>query len=556
MGYNGAMKVLRWLMLVFVYILFVSDVQAESGVGAFLTPVSQNRSIQLTLYVPCYASVTILDPQGQVYASFIDKGPGKIITALPVPDINTGIFAAFYSDSIGLSSRISVDFSQGDLESIMPPTIYSRKLVKALGFIGTAYPGSSIELQIDSYTNEKTSYFSLADNTGEWQILAIDLPPGKYQAKAKASFQGKDSDWSQIMYVDILTPFDQAIEDFGKQTRSSVEQTIESLPGPLQQVAKTIDSRSEILSKCLFPGLLTLTTAAQSGLVIQNIFYLLYQAIIWLLQILGVSKKRVEAGIVYDAVTKRPISRAIVRLYDAATHRLIETDVTSSEGSFSFLPPEGYYYLRASKPGYIYPSRLIIGNRDGRFTQVYAGGNLEITAAKPVVSVALPLDPEAFSETLKMRLTNLWQRWFDPVNRWLLTFGFFMAILSYSRDPNKTNVLILVMYFFAWMYHFLQGKTLLRDYGTVVGDKGKPVAGIELNLIDVEFNRLVSRRVTDAKGRYQFLVPPGKYQIKLVTPGFSLVKSIKKSYQGDDLVISGEKGQSKRITPRIMVKAA
>jgi len=316
-----------------------------------------------------------------------------------------------------------------------------------------------------------------------------------------------------------------------------------------------LDDRSEMLSKLLLPTLLTLTTVAQSGILFQNLFYLIYQGLIAFLQLLGIVKKRGDTSLVYDAVSKKPLGRAIVRLYEAATHRLVETDVTTAEGTFSFLPAEGFYYLRVSRPGFVYPSRLVLGKRDGRFSRVYSGGDLEISAAKPVLRVAVPLDPEAFVENWRMKLSQLWQRWFEPLNSWFLTFGFFLAVLSYSRQPTRLNFLILLIYLMVLVYYLLQGKTFKREFGLVMSDRGKPLSGIELNLIDVEFNRLVSRRVTDMKGRYQFLVPPGKYQIKMVTPGFTLVKSVKKAYQGNELEVMGERGQAKRLSPKIVVRA-
>lgn len=534
----------------------VSDVYAAdyNNAGAYLEPPGESSRVRMGWLVPPYAEVTIVDEQGDVYASYIDSGIGSVITELQIPDINSGILAVFYSDGNGLSSRVPVDFSRESIQLLLPPTIYSRKQLGSLGFVGNAYPLSTIILQIDSSTNENKTLQSLADNTGEWQIDTVNLAPGIYQAKAKAIFGNQESAWSQTMNIQILTSLDQAIEDFGKQTRSSVEKAIEVLPGPLQSVAKTLDDRSSLLATYLLPTLLTLSTITQSGILIQNVFYLLYHALVGLLQAIGVVKKRVDSGIVYDAVSKRPLGRAIVRLYDAYTHQLIETDVTTAEGSFSFLPPEGVYYIRASKPGYLYPSRLILGKRDGRYNHVYSGADIRVSGDNPTISVSIPLDPEAFVENWRMKLSRVWQQWFEPANRWLLLFGFFLALLSYSRDSTRLNIVILGMYLLGLVYYVLQDKTFNRGYGVVVDDRGKPLSGIELNLIDTEFNRLVSRRVSDAKGRYQFFVPPGKYQIKLVSPGFSLVKSVKKAYQGDELAVEGERGQSKRLIPRIVVK--
>jgi hypothetical protein len=556
LGYNIGMRLLISLWLLLLFITSDEMVLAQNNSGAYLEPTGDRDRFSIGWLLPPYATLSIVDEAGDIYASYIDSGTGRLITAMPLPDEKSEILAVFYSDGTGLSSRIPVDFSQESQTSLLPPTIYSRKLVKALGFIGNTYPTSQIEVEVDGYTNEKTTLVSLADNTGEWQLSPVELTPGKYQARARAIYAGQVSAWSQIMYIEILTPFDQAIEDFGNQTRSSVEDTINRLPDPLKSVARTVDDRSDILSKFLLPTLLTLTTVAQSGILFQNLFYLLYQAFLGLLQLLGLVKKRLDTGVIYDAVTKKPIARAIIRLYESTTHKLVETDVTSAEGTFSFLPPEGFYYLRASKPGFIYPTRLIVGNHDGRYSRVYSGGDLEISASRPVISVAVPLDPEAFAENWHMRLSRTWQRWFEPMNQWFLLFGFFLAILSYSRIPSRLNFVILLLYLMALVYYLLQGKTFNRDYGMVVTERGKPISGVELNLIDIEFNRLVSRRVSDGKGRYQFLVPPGKYQIKVVTPGYSLVKSAKKAYQGEEVTVTGDRGQSKRLMPRIVIKNA
>jgi hypothetical protein len=556
MRYNRVMMRRIWLIVWLLGMYISAPAAAVNNSGAYLEPTELEQNLNITWLVPPYATVSIVDETSQVYAAYIDSGTGSVITALPYSDIDNNIYAAFYSDGAGLSSRNQFDFSQNQLVVLLPPTIYSTKPANSLGFIGSAHPTSTIEIEITTYTNEKIDYVSLADNTGEWQLFPVDLQPGKYQAKARAVFSEYTSAWSQIMYIEILTPLDQAIEDLGKQTRSRVEDTIDKLPDPLQGVARTLDDRSAMLSQLLLPSLLTLTTVAQSGLILQNLFYLLYQAFIWLFQVLGLRKKRLEVGVVYDAISKKPIGRAIVRLYESTSHRLVETDVTSAEGTFSFLPPEGYYYLRVSRPGYVYPTRLILSKRDGTYVSVYTGSDLEVTAANPVIRVAVPLDPEEFKESWQMKVSRFWQRWFEPVNQWLLLFGFFLAILSYSRDPSRVNIIVLLMYVMALVYYFLRGKTFNREYGLVVSDRGKPLSGIELNLVDVEFNRLVSRRVTDGKGRYQFLVPPGSYQIKMATPGFAWVKGIKKAYQGEKVVVAGERGSSKRLVPKIVLKTA
>jgi len=385
-------------------------------------------------------------------------------------------------------------------------------------------------------------------------VFVPKLSPGEYQAKAYATFNGLRSSDSQEAKLLVLAPADQLIKDFGSGTRKSVEKVIESMPAPIRSVAKSIDATSGIASKYVMPLLLSVLTFAQTGILLQNGLYFLFQALLALGQMLGIIKSREKTGLVYDAISRRPLGRVIVRLYNADTHQLVETDVTSASGSFSFLPPEGYYYLKVMKPGYLFPSQLVEGKRDGQYGSIYLGSELLVSTKKPLIQVAIPLDPEEFIETRWMKLSRFAKRWFEPANQWLLLMGFFLSLLAYTRQPTRLNMMILAMYLGGSVYFWSEGRKFKREYGVVINSNGKPMSGVELNLIDVEYNRLVSRRVTDIRGRYQFMAPPGKYKIKMVTPDLEMAMKLVGMYQGQEIGVSGERGQVKHIGPKIMVK--
>lgn len=540
-----------------------SYIQAQTGSqsGAYLERPAASAFGEQVWLLPNRATLVFVSKIDEVVASYRDDGSAKIITALPNLDIDSQITAVFYSEGRGISSRVPLTFSQQQPTILMPPTIYGIPNINneygSLGFIGFSHPGSTITLEIIGSSNEKQLFSSLANTSGEWQILPTTLSPGRYQARAKATILTYESIWSQEVVVTVLTPTDQLLQDVGQTTRRQFEQVIEGLPDPVKKAAQQIDEQSDFLTKYVLPSLLTLSTVASSGILLQNILYLLFQAVNTLAQALGLVKKRTKVGLVYDAVTKLPLGRAIVRLYSAETHRLLETDVTSASGTFSFLVPGGRYYLRVTKPGYLFPTRLILTNRDGRIDSVYSGGDLELNQDQAVISVAVPLDPKEVIETSWQRFSRVWQRWFEPINRWLLLVGFFLAVLSYSRDPSRLNFVILWLYLGGFAYVFTRGIRIKREYGVVtLSGNHKPLPQVELNLLDVEYKRLVSRRVSDDRGRYSFMVPPGRYQIKVVTPGYALDTAALGAYRGDELVVSGEKNQAKRIIPKIVVKAA
>jgi hypothetical protein len=409
-------------------------------------------------------------------------------------------------------------------------------------------------LEITLSTNEIRVFETLAESYGEWQIFPPALPPGRHSARAKSSYLENESEWSQKMEVTVLTTTDRFIQDMGSGTRRSLESAVDRLPGPVRQVARELDQQSDLMTKYVLPTIFTLVAVGQSGILAQNLLYMLFQALMGVGQALGLIKKKQPIGTVYDAITKRPIGRAIVRIYEVISHKLIETDVTSVAGNFSFMPAEGYYYLRVSKPGYKYPSQLINFRRDGRFFPVYAGGDLRVTAGQAVVNVAVPLDPEVYQEKWYMWLSRSIQRWYEPLNQWLLWLGLFLAFLAYTRDPGRLNLVILGLYCAGLIYFWWQGRRQKREYGLVVDGKGKPVPGVELALTDVEFNRLVSRQATDGKGRFQFVTPPGNYVIKVVSSGWELVTKASRGYQGEELRVEGERGQTKHLTTRVVVR--
>lgn len=61
---------------------------------------------------------------------------------------------------------------------------------------------------------------------------------------------------------------------------------------------------------------------------------------------------RREVGSVVDAVTKKQLDLAIVRLYDSKTNRIVQSRVTNKNGRFFLLIPKGTYTVAVSKQGY------------------------------------------------------------------------------------------------------------------------------------------------------------------------------------------------------------
>jgi prepilin-type N-terminal cleavage/methylation domain-containing protein len=57
-------------------------------------------------------------------------------------------------------------------------------------------------------------------------------------------------------------------------------------------------------------------------------------------------------GLVLEQGSRRPVSRAVVRVFEAKYNKLLETQVTDRRGRYHFRVGRGVYYLTVTKPGY------------------------------------------------------------------------------------------------------------------------------------------------------------------------------------------------------------
>ncbi|MEY4745034.1 MAG: hypothetical protein RL272_979 [Candidatus Parcubacteria bacterium] len=58
-------------------------------------------------------------------------------------------------------------------------------------------------------------------------------------------------------------------------------------------------------------------------------------------------------GIVYEQGSQKPVSQAILRIFEAKYNKLLETQVTDRQGRYHFRVGSNVYYLTVTKPGYL-----------------------------------------------------------------------------------------------------------------------------------------------------------------------------------------------------------
>ena len=278
------------------------------------------------------------------------------------------------------------------------------------------------------------------------------------------------------------------------------------------------------------------TVAVQIGVTQGNLWFAIFGLI-------DRSKKRKPWGVVYDSVTKKLISRVVVRLWDAETGKLVDTVVTDANGIFKLTPKVGKYVLKISHPEYVFPSKLINSSIDSGFTNIYTGEVIEVHNENDVLMISVPIDPEKKSSR-KLRtqaIVNFLEEVVGVISPIILVSGFLYSIVVTVMYPINLNFVILGLYattFLIKVYVYLARPKL---FGQVTGVDGKAISGLELGLFDSEFKNLVSRTFTNKQGTYNFVVKNQDYYLQVMDSGY---KILSKEAKKDGLFVPRSGGTS------------
>jgi len=288
------------------------------------------------------------------------------------------------------------------------------------------------------------------------------------------------------------------------------------------------------------------------GLLLTSIGYLphlLFQLFLGLLSLLGFRKKGNVNGYVYDSVTKEPIPQAIVRIYNEV-HELIWTSVTDKNGYFRATEvKDGEYYIKVTARNYTFPSKIVFGKTDFPLENVYHGDPF-LSREEKIPNFAIPMDSEdisTFRKNLAIFSTRSKFIW-KILHSLLFVFGLIFSLYALSVSPVWWNYLIVALYIpslISLLYSVFNKK---GAYGVVKDTEGNLVEGAIIGLNENQFDKLVSKRVTDKLGRYKFVVSKGSYSLSVLNSDLKLENEEEYS----QLVV--EKDGGNVLAPKITVK--
>ncbi|MBI2097472.1 MAG: carboxypeptidase regulatory-like domain-containing protein [Candidatus Vogelbacteria bacterium] len=236
-----------------------------------------------------------------------------------------------------------------------------------------------------------------------------------------------------------------------------------------------------------------------------------------LLRVLRLKKRYRPWGVVYDAVTKRPLDPAYVVVRRGEEDA--GTAITDLDGRYGFFLPPATYTLVANKTHYRFPSLKLQGkNGDELYEQLYFGQPFT-TASGEVINRNIPLDPMAFdwNEFAKQQqgffiLHSRRERRRFLIYNTVFSLGAGLALYRLLFAPNWLSLVVagfyLAVFLLKYVWRARRPVAAVRRAAT-----GLPVPFAIIRAFVPGVDQQVKSVVADMFGRFFLLTPPGEYYL-------------------------------------------
>jgi len=230
-------------------------------------------------------------------------------------------------------------------------------------------------------------------------------------------------------------------------------------------------------------------------------------------------RKRKGYGVVYNAMSKTPVDLAMVRLFliedeaNPTRGRLIQSRVTDRAGRFFFLIQPGKYRLVAQRAGFQFPTEYLSTQKDdGTYFDVYHGEIITVTEKDAVITPNIPLDPVQMDASQKSARV-VWQGRLRVIQQIVALSGVILSLIVLIIRPNVLAVVMVIVQIAIYCFARRLAKPRKPKSWGIVYDKhtGRPLSNVIARIFEPRYNKLLDSQITDARGRYAFLLGPSEY---------------------------------------------
>jgi hypothetical protein len=243
-----------------------------------------------------------------------------------------------------------------------------------------------------------------------------------------------------------------------------------------------------------------------------------------LLTLLGIKKKVLPWGVVYDSVTKQPLDPAYVTLKGKGG-REVSSAITDIDGRYGFLAGTGEYVITANKTNYAFPSEKLAGKTaDEVYNDLYFGESVAVEKEGQPIAKNIPLDPVKFDWNEFAKKGKGFMKFYSNSDRIIRRLsdpsfwvGFAVSIVTLALVPQPYNVIIFCLYILLLLLKWILKALGLKPkaVGYISDKDGNPLSFALLHILLPGTQTQIAQKVADKYGRYYCLVPKGKYQVKI-----------------------------------------
>ncbi|MBM3204614.1 carboxypeptidase regulatory-like domain-containing protein [Candidatus Uhrbacteria bacterium] len=486
------------------------DAEGRLGVGVGASVLVQVSLVDLGS-IPSRGTIAVGDDIYALTTTPAGDAWAASFTVNRLGPVSTAVSLVFANEQTALANRVLLAQGYGHVRE--------KALIKTSD---RPIPQTSVSI----YERETLVVTRLTNAEG---VYGVALPNGRYRVVySKDGYQSLEQTISvqhQWLGEDVtLTPIPKKLAEIidpNRPLRENVKAIFENVAPALQNTIETIQSpqAQAVANTVLVPTAVTVVaantaTAASAFHLINYLQFLFTQPLLLIHR-----RKRKKWGVVYNALSKKPVDLAIVRLIHSEKNMVVQTRITDMQGRFSFNARPGTYRVDVQKPGYLFPSTFLKDKKtDVDFLDLYHGEPIEVKESG-VPTFNIPADPNTPEEPPKKILYKKTLRHVQNVVGW--------------ASVGVTGIALVINP--SWlMVGFMAGQVLLhlvfrrlavprrpKDWGIVYDGASKLTLGqVIVRIFDKKFNKLLETQVTEKNGKYGFFVGKNVYYVTAEHAGY------------------------------------
>ncbi len=246
----------------------------------------------------------------------------------------------------------------------------------------------------------------------------------------------------------------------------------------------------------------------------------------------GWPKDKPAWGVVYDSISKKPISRVVMRIYSEPDGKQKDVQTSNERGEFGFLVPRGEYSITASAPGYNFPTHIIGSDRDGKYYNLYKGGKITISASskgekieKAPILINIPMDPSRAStfDIAVVGFLSAVHKFTTTIRIPVMVVGTLATIYLSIKYSRLIDWIVLGIYIVLWIFE-IRDLFKKKAYGIIIDEHGHPVSLAIVRVMN-KSGKIVKTSISGDDGKFFVSIDPGIYRFDIVKPGYRSIRS-------------------------------